>query len=96
MWIRCCIILHNLILQIEARNINSEWREELYQIWNSVEGAVHRCQQEEAELGLDNESEDESELQHAHREVMSDGQKFCCRVMNNLFNSPTSGAIRRT
>jgi hypothetical protein len=96
MWIWCYIILHNLILQIEARNINSEWQEELYQIWNSVEGAAHRRQEEEAELGLDDESEDESELQRAHCEVMSDGQKFRCRVMNNLFNSPTSGAICRT
>ncbi|KAF8236958.1 hypothetical protein L208DRAFT_1249725, partial [Tricholoma matsutake] len=25
MWIRCCIILHNLILRIEAGNINTEW-----------------------------------------------------------------------
>jgi hypothetical protein len=96
MWIWCCIILHNLILRIEAGNINSEWQEELYQIWNLVEGAAHRRQQEEAELGLNDESKDESELQHAHCKVMSDGQKFHRRVMNNLFNSPTSGAIHRT
>jgi hypothetical protein len=93
MWVQCCIILHNLILRIEAGNVNSEWQEELYQIWNLVEGAAHRCQQEEAELGLDDKSEDESELQCARCEVMSDGQKFCRRVMNNLFNSPTSRAI---
>jgi hypothetical protein len=96
MWIRCCIILHILILRIEARNIDSEGQEELYQIWNSIEGAEHRRRQEEAELGLDDESEDETELQRAPRQVMSDGQKFCCKVMNDLFNSPTSGAVRRT
>ena len=96
MWIQYCIILHNLILRIEAGNMNSEWREELYQIWNLIEGAEHRCQQEEAELGLDDESKDESELQCAHRQVMSDGQKFHRKVMNDLFNSLTSGAIHRT
>ena len=96
MWIRCCIILHNLILRIEEGNINSEWQEELYEIWNSIEGAEHRRWQEEAELGLDNESEDETELQHACRQVMSDGQKFRHKVMNDLFNSPTSGAVRCT
>jgi hypothetical protein len=96
MWIRCCIILHNLILRIEAGNIDSEWQEELYQIWNSIEGAEHRRRQEEAELGLDDESEDETELQRARRQVMSDGQKFRRKVMNDLFNSPTSGAVRRT
>jgi hypothetical protein len=96
MWIRCCIILHNLILRIEAGNINPEWREELYQIWNTVEGAEHRRRQDVAELGLDNESEDETELQRARRRAMSDGQKFRRRVMNSLFDSPTSGAVRRT
>ena len=96
MWIRCCIILHNLILRIEEGNINSEWQEKLYEIWNSIEGAEHRRRQDEAELGLDDESEDETELQRAHRQVMSDGQKFRRKVMNDLFNSPTSGAIRRT
>jgi hypothetical protein len=93
MWIRCCIILHNLILQVEAGNINSEWREELYRNWVSVEGGEHRRREE---LGLDDESEDETDLQRARRQVMSDGQRFRRRVMNDLFNSPTSGAVRRT
>jgi hypothetical protein len=96
MWIWCCIILHNLILRIEAGNIDSEWQEELYQIWNSIEGAEHWRRQEEAELGLDDESKDEMELQRAHRQVMSDGQKFRHKVMSDLFNSPTSGAVRCT
>ena len=97
MWIRCCIILHNLILQIEAGNVNTEWQEELYEAWNLLEGAGHRRRQEEAELGLDSESEDEvAELQRARRRVMSEGQKFRRKVMNNLFDSPTSGALHRT
>ena len=59
-------------------------------------GAEHRHWQKEAELGLDDESEDEPELWHAHHQVMSDRQKFCHKVMNNLFSSPTSGAIHHT
>jgi hypothetical protein len=96
MWIRCCIILHNLILRIEAGNINFEWREELYRFWDTAEGAAHRRRQEAVELRLDDEGEDETELQRARRHAMSDGQKFRYKVMNNLFNSPTSGAVRRT
>lgn len=94
MWIRCCIILHNLILRIEAGNINSDWREELYRVWDSVEGNEHRRRHE---LGLDDsESGEETDLQHARRQVTSDGQRFRRKVMNDLFNSPTSGAVRRT
>jgi len=96
MWIQCCIILHNLILQIKAGNIDSEWQEELYHIWNLIEGAEHQHQQKEAELGLDNESKDETELQCAHHQVMSDGQKFHHKVINDLLNSPTSGAVHHT
>ena len=95
MWVRCCIILHNLILRIEGGHINSELREELYQFWNSAEGAEHRRRQE-VDLGLDDESEDETELSRARRQVMSDGQRFRRKVMNDLFDSPTSGAVRRT
>jgi hypothetical protein len=63
MWICCCIILHNLILRIEAGNIDNVWHEELFQIWNMAEGAEHRCRQEQE---LDNESGDETDLQRAH------------------------------
>jgi hypothetical protein len=89
----CCIILHNLILQIEARNIDRAWQEELYKFWNSVEGDDLRRRQEEL---YDMESDDETKLGHAHCQAMSDGQKFRHKVMCNLFNSPTSGAVCRT
>ena len=73
MWIRCCIILHNLILKIEAENDHREWREELYNIWDQNEGAVHRQWQEEA----DTDGEDDlDELELARRRLMTDGQKF--------------------
>ena len=92
MWIRCCIILHNLVLRIEAGNDHREWREELYNIWDQREGAEHRQWQEEAE----EESEDDhDELELAHRRLMTNGQKFRYRLMKQLFDSETSGAERR-
>jgi hypothetical protein len=93
MWIRCCIILHNLILRIEAGNDLREWREELYNIWDQREGAEHRRWQEEAEV--EGEDDDHDELEHARRLLMTDGQKFRYRLMKQLFDSETSGAERR-
>jgi hypothetical protein len=91
MWIRSCIILHNLILRFEEGRDHTVWREELYNIWNAREGAEHR-QREDA----DSENEDITELQQARRHLMSDGQKFRHRLMKKLFDSETSGAVRRT
>ena len=89
MWIQCCIILHNLVLQIEAGNNHQEWREELYNIWDQREGAEHRWWQEEAE----EESEDDhDELELACHCLMTNGQKFRYRLMKQLFDSKTSGA----
>jgi hypothetical protein len=95
MWIRSCIILHNLILQVEDRSErgNPEWRELLIREWTAVEGAEHQRRQE---LQADDDSGDESDLGRARHQAMSDGQRFRIRVMNDLFNSPTSGAVRRT
>lgn len=92
MWIRCCIILHNLVLRIEAGNDHQEWREELYNLWDQREGAEHRQWQEEA----GEESDDDlDELELARRRLMTDGQKFRYRLMKQLFDSETSGAERR-
>ena len=99
MWVRCCIILHNIILRIEAENFNQNWRKELYEIWDTAEGAERRQGQEAVQLGLDGESDEgETELQRAQRQVLTNGQtwRFHHRVMDDLFNSPTSGAVRRT
>jgi hypothetical protein len=92
MWIRCCIILHNLVLRIEAENDHREWREELYNLWDQREGAEHRRWQEEAETESDDECD---ELELARRRLMTDGQKFRYRLMKQLFDSETSGAERR-
>ena len=91
MWIRCCIILHNLILQIEDGRDHARWREELYNIWDEREGAQHRGGE-----GNDTEDEDVTELQRARHRLMSDGQKFRNRLMKKLFDSETSGALHRT
>ena len=92
MWIRCCIILHNLILRIEEGRDLTGWREELYNIWDEREGAEHRQREE----NNDTESDDNTALQRARRRLMSDGQKFRNRVVKMLFDSETSGAVRRT
>ena len=94
MWIRCCIILHNLILRIEEGRDHSEWQEELYNLWDQREGAEHRRREEES--NTDSEDEDMTELQRAQRRVRTEGQKFRHRLMRVLFDSETSGAIRRT
>ena len=92
MWIRCCIILHNLVLQIEAGKDDREWREELYNLWDQREGAEHRCWEEEAEM----ESEDDFDmLELARRRLMTAGQKFRQGLMKKLFDSETSGAVHR-
>jgi hypothetical protein len=92
MWICVYIVLHNLILQIKdwAEHFNSKWREELYQGWVSLEGVERQCRRE---LELDDNSGDESDLGCARRRVISDGQWFRLKVMNDFFNSPTSGAV---
>ena len=89
MWIQCCIILHNLVLRIEARNDHQKWQEELYNLLDQREGAEHRQWQEEAET----ESEDDhDELELARHRLMTDGQKFQNRLMKQLFDSEMSGA----
>jgi hypothetical protein len=91
MWIRCCIILHNLVLQIEAEKNHREWREELYNLWDQREGAEHRRWEEEAEP--ESENDNLTELERTCRRLMTDGQKFWRRLMKKLFDSETSGAV---
>ena len=92
MWIRACIVLHNLILQIEdrAERFDADWREELYKGWDSSEDA--ECQRRQ-ELQIGEDSGDESDLERARRRVRTDGQRFRLKLMSDLFNSPDSGAV---
>jgi len=79
-------------LRIEEGNDHQEWREELYNLWDQREGAEHRRWQEE----VGTESDDDlDELELARRRLMTDGQKFRYRLMKQLFDSETSGAVRR-
>jgi hypothetical protein len=81
-------------LRIKAGSDHTEWREELYNVWDEREGAEHR----QRAKGPDSESEGDNatELQRARRRLMTDGQKFRQRLMRELFDSEMSGAVRRT
>lgn len=86
MWARVCIVLHNLIIRIEEDNFDAVWREGL--IRNG--------------LGRDPGSEDtdeedeEDEVYRARRRLMTPGEKFRIKLMNDLFDSPFCSAERRT
>jgi hypothetical protein len=73
--------------------VKSYTRSGIQQKGQSIESGRKQVQ-----LGLDGESdgEGETELQRAQRQVLTNGQRFRHRVMNDLFNSPTSGAVCRT
>ena len=51
-----------------------------------MEGAEHQQRQE---LQSDGDSDEKLDLGHAHCQAISDGHCFHCKVMNNLFDSPT-------
>lgn len=90
MLVRCCLILHNLILRIEGGNFNPEFREELFaagqQDWRDVNGWY--------ENNYDN-LDTAPDLQEAQRALETDGQRFRKLIMKRLFDSPNSGAIHR-
>lgn len=52
MLIRCCLILHNLILQIEGGDYDKDFREELYtagqEDWQQVNGWSEMLNDDEA------------------------------------------------
>jgi hypothetical protein len=89
MWARVCIVLHNLIIRIEGDNFDGRWRECL------VRRGLDR------ERGADGDSSDEDEpgdgdtLGQAQRRLETPGQRFCLKVMDDLFNSPFCMAERR-
>jgi hypothetical protein len=84
-FIRSCIILHNLILRLEGGNFDEGFREHLYEAgrWDAP-----------PHYDL-TEDEGGDELHHARRQVETEGQCFCHHLMVQLFNSPFSGAVRR-
>ncbi|KAJ7689862.1 hypothetical protein B0H17DRAFT_1134789 [Mycena rosella] len=49
MWICCCIILHNLIIQLEAGAEDQEWQDVMYNKWYAREGEQHHHRHEESD-----------------------------------------------
>ncbi|KAJ7720744.1 hypothetical protein DFH07DRAFT_784286 [Mycena maculata] len=98
MWIRCCIILHNLIIRLESGAINEEWRQEMYNEWYAREGEQLRRRQlqDDSDDSDGDGSDGDADLRQAQHAAMTDGEHFRRKVMNALFDNPSSGAVRRT
>lgn len=88
LWIRCCIILHNLIIRIEeGTGVDSEWREALIQAGLQLTNQQEQNQRrEEGDLNL---SEDIPQLDE------HPGQVFRQQLMEKLFDSPYTQAFHR-
>jgi hypothetical protein len=84
-FIRCCIILHNLIIMLEGSDFNSTFRERLLAVAPIIPNIIDDTDSG----GSDNE------LREVRRRVETAGQKFRRQVMTRLFNSVSSGAVRR-
>jgi hypothetical protein len=83
MWIRTCIVLHNLIIRLEEGRIDEEWREELYRIGRE-DGPAN--DDEESESDEDEEGAD-ADLRRARRLNRPAGERFRHKVMDALFDS---------
>lgn len=91
MWLCSCIILHNLIIRIEEGNVNEDWREELYEA-----GRENRARDDGVETESDGDDESKAaELRRARRHHTSDGQRFQRHIMDSLFDSLHTTAVRR-
>ncbi|KAJ7487738.1 hypothetical protein B0H11DRAFT_1720976, partial [Mycena galericulata] len=92
MWLRACIILHNLIVHLEEGNgIDEEWREELYAL-----GRDDRLRPELTESESDGEEVGpEADLRRARRRHTTEGQRFRQKIMDALFDSPHTNLVRR-
>ena len=89
-FVRCCIILHNLILRLEGAGFDPVFRERLYE-------AGRRYPVPRLPGVTDDEDIDGSDngLREARRRVETEGQRFRRVVMGWLFSSESSGAVRR-
>lgn len=90
MWIRCCLILHNLIIRIEEGRDHEEWRAELIR----TAQRHPRGPEVEDESSDGEESGDGADLHRALHLVRTEGQCFRLRVVNDLFNNPLSSTVR--
>lgn len=99
MFIRCCLILHNLIIRVEANSFDTGFREQLYRAGRDAEqeGARGDLEDGAEDDEDDDDSDDEDGVGRARRRLdRRGGYKFRRSIMNRLFDSPTSGAVRRT
>ena len=89
-FVRCCIILHNLILRFEGRSFDPLFRERLYEAGRGY--PAPRIPDVANDQDLDGSDDG---LQEARQRVETEGQKFRCVIMGRLFSSESSGAVRR-
>jgi len=76
MWAHVCIVLHNLIIRIEGDNFDEKWRECL--VRTGLDGA---------NSDTDEEDEPEDRLEQVRRRLETPGQRFRCKLMDDLFDS---------
>ena len=81
-FIRSCIILHNLILRLEGGTFDAGFREWL------VSSGTQNLQ--------DMADGDSDEPRVGQRRAETEGQRFRRRLMTLLFTSESSGAVRRS
>jgi hypothetical protein len=79
MWACVCIVLHNLIIRIEGDNFDEKWRECLVRTGLDDEGGAG---------GDDAEEEAGDALEQAQWRLLTPGQHFRRKLMDDLFDSP--------
>jgi len=85
-WVRCCLILHNLIIHIEeGTGIDEEWQTELI-----PEGLERTERQRERDQNRLEEKDIDEDLPDQTR-----GQSFRRDLMDQLFDSKYTSAYRR-
>ena len=89
-FVRCCIILHNLILRLEGGSFDPAFREDLYEAGRGYPAPrIPNVADDEDLSGSDDE------FRETRRRNATEGQTFRRHIMGRLFNSATSGAVRR-
>ena len=79
-----------MIIRLEGRNFDPDFRERLREAGRGYPVLrILNATDDEGSVGSDDE------LREARRHVETEGQRFRRRVMTRLFNSPSSGAVRR-